>query len=180
MTEGYAELVRNVVGGGAPGRDAEAELCRAFAPRIRLYGLRHLRDEDRAADLVQVVLMATVEAVRAGRVDDPLRLDRFVLGTCRNTVSRMRERDARTVAHAPGDLDLGATDPAEVVETDALFRCLSKLDARARLVLQLTFEEDRSTGEIANVLALSVANVRVVRHRAIAQVRACLDRGVES
>jgi RNA polymerase sigma-70 factor (ECF subfamily) len=124
--------------------------------------------------------MATVEALRAGRVDDPLRLDRFVLGTCRNTVLRMREREARTVAHAPDDLDLGATAPAEVVEKDALFRCLSKLEARARLVLQLTFEEDRSTNEIATVLSLSAANVRVVRHRAIALVRGCLDRAGDS
>jgi CO/xanthine dehydrogenase FAD-binding subunit len=30
---------------------AEAELYRRFAPRVRLYGLRHLRDEDEARDL---------------------------------------------------------------------------------------------------------------------------------
>ena len=36
-------------------RDAEGELCRRFAPRIRLYGLRHLGDEDRARDLEVLV-----------------------------------------------------------------------------------------------------------------------------
>jgi hypothetical protein len=43
-----AELVDRIAR-GADVRDAEAELCRRFAPRIRLYGLRHLRSEDRAA-----------------------------------------------------------------------------------------------------------------------------------
>jgi len=58
---------------GRPGRDAaaEGELCRRFAPRIRLYGLKHLRDEERARDLVQSVLLVVLEAVRAGRVDEP-------------------------------------------------------------------------------------------------------------
>jgi RNA polymerase sigma-70 factor (ECF subfamily) len=32
---------------------AEAELYRRLAPRVRLYGLRHLRDRHAAADLVQ-------------------------------------------------------------------------------------------------------------------------------
>src|SRR6266566_5663281 len=67
---------------------AEAELCRRFAPRIRLYGLRHLRDEERARDLVQAVLLAVLVAARAGRIEDPERFDRFVLGTCRNTSMR--------------------------------------------------------------------------------------------
>ncbi|MET0593614.1 MAG: hypothetical protein ABW133_13000, partial [Polyangiaceae bacterium] len=54
-----ADLVRMIAasngGGGAIEgtlRKAETELCHRFAPRIRLYGLRHLHDEDRARDLV--------------------------------------------------------------------------------------------------------------------------------
>src|SRR5688572_5444185 len=66
-----AELVRRIMAGGGDARAAEAELCRRFAPRVRLYGLRHLRSEDRARDLVQSVLLAVLEAVRAGRVEDP-------------------------------------------------------------------------------------------------------------
>jgi len=36
---------------------AEAELFRRMAPRIRLYGLRHLRHEHAADDLTQQVLI---------------------------------------------------------------------------------------------------------------------------
>lgn len=176
MEAGYAELVRSVAAGGSIARDAETALCREFAPRIRLYGLRHLRDEDRAADLVQVVLMATIEALRAGRVQEPRHLDRFVLGTCRNTVSRLRDGDARVVTRPPDEIDLGSVMPdTERLDAVALFRCIAALDARPRSVLYLSFLEESPTDEIATMLGTTPANVRVLRHRAVAQVRACLD-----
>jgi DNA-directed RNA polymerase specialized sigma24 family protein len=112
MEAGYGELVRNVAAGGAHGaRSRWPRLCREFRARIRLYGLRHLRDEDRAADLVQVVLMATIEA-RFARVASRSRStsNRFVLGTCRNTVHRVRDGEARVVVRPPEDIDLGRRD----------------------------------------------------------------------
>ena len=45
------ELARAI--GAGPSEAAESELYRRFAPRVRLYGLRHLRDEESARDLVQ-------------------------------------------------------------------------------------------------------------------------------
>jgi RNA polymerase sigma-70 factor (ECF subfamily) len=60
-----AELARRIAAAGArPDAGAEAELCRRLAPRIRLYGLRHLRDPHAAHDLVQQVLLATLERLR--------------------------------------------------------------------------------------------------------------------
>jgi RNA polymerase sigma-70 factor, ECF subfamily len=160
MEAGYGALVRNVAAGGPAARDAETALCREFAPRIRLYGLRHLRDEDRAADLVQVVLMATIE----------------VLGTCRNTVHRLRDGDARLVTRPPEEIDLGSVMPdVERIDSVALFRCIAALEWKPRAVLYMTFQDEESSDEIATKLGTSTANVRVLRHRAVAQVRACLD-----
>jgi len=59
-----AELVRRIAARAEGSRAAEEALCRRFATRVRLYGLRHLRDEDRARDLVQAVLLAVIEAAR--------------------------------------------------------------------------------------------------------------------
>jgi DNA-directed RNA polymerase specialized sigma24 family protein len=95
-----AEVVRCIAARGSDAGAAETELCRRFATRIRLYGLRHLRDSDRARDLVQAVLVGVLVAAREGRVSDPERVDRFVLGTCRNVAVRMRETDARTEPRA--------------------------------------------------------------------------------
>ena len=69
------ELVRRI--GLGPDAVAEAGLFDRMAPRIRLYGLRHLRDRDAAEDLVQNVLIVTLEALRAGRLREGDRLARF-------------------------------------------------------------------------------------------------------
>jgi RNA polymerase sigma-70 factor (ECF subfamily) len=178
QTTDHAELVRRVV---ARDRAAEAELCRRFAPRIRLYGLKHLRDEDHARELVQAVLVAMIEALRAGRVEDPDRFDRFVLGMCRNLASRARHVEGRAVAtdHAElEDLDVAAFVPSDVaLDLGALMNCIAQLEARARTVLHLSFYREKSADEIASVLETTAGNVRVVRHRAVAQLRACMGEG---
>ena len=83
---------------GAPDGVAEAELYRRLAPRVRLYGLRHLRDRQAAADLAQQVLLMTLERLRAGKVREPERIASFVLGTCRMTVLEMRRGTRRREA----------------------------------------------------------------------------------
>src|SRR3954451_6435900 len=106
-----AELVRRIAAGDSAGsnaRQAEAELCRQFAPRARLYGLRHLRDEELARDLAQAVLLAVLEAARAGRVNEDDKLERFVLGTCRNVAARLREKAARARPGAGDDEAIAA------------------------------------------------------------------------
>jgi RNA polymerase sigma-70 factor (ECF subfamily) len=170
-----AELVRAIAARADDARAAEAELCRRFAPRIRLYGLRHLRDEDRAADLVQAVLLALLQAARAGRIADPERVDRFMLGTSRNVAARMRDTDARAAGDAALATIAAPDEPLEQVDTAALVRCMATLDARARQIVMLSFNDERSADEIAALLALSAVNVRVLRHRAIAALRRCLD-----
>src|SRR5512144_450428 len=90
-----AALLAAIALGGAGRREAERALCRRYAPRIRLYGLRHLRDLERARDLVQTVLLGVLEAAREGRVRAPEQLVRFILGTCRNSVLRLRDLDRR-------------------------------------------------------------------------------------
>src|SRR5579872_6812585 len=91
-----AALARRI----AADRDASAEsiLCRRLFPRIRAYGMRHMRDEAAASDLAQHVLVVVIEALRAGRLDDPERLGAFVMGTCRNTVLDWRKVDRRRTA----------------------------------------------------------------------------------
>ena len=92
-------LARRVAAAGAtPDSGAEAELYRRLAPRVRLYGLRHLRDRHAAADLVQQVLLMTLERLRAGEVREPERIASFALGACRMTVLEMRRGTRRREA----------------------------------------------------------------------------------
>lgn len=177
-----AALLAAIAAGGAGRREAERVLCRRYAPRIRLYGLRHLRDEERAHDLVQSVLLGVLEAAREGRVRAPEQVVRFILGTCRNAVLRLRELDRR--AEPVGDEVLvaaagGTEAPRDTVNAAVLLRCLGSLGDRARRVLELSFHEELDSEQVAARLGLSRGNVRVIRHRALAALRACLDAPVQ-
>ncbi len=173
-------LLEAIARGGVGRREAELALCRRYAPRIRLYGLRHLRDEDRARDLVQTVLLGVLQAAREGRVREPDQLVRFVLGTCRNAAQRVRELDRRL--EPAGDELLagaaGAVAPREPVDAAVLLRCLGSLGDRARRVLELSFHEELPSDQVAVRLEISPGNVRVIRHRALAALRVCLDAPV--
>lgn len=147
-----------------------------FAPRIRLYGLRHLRAEDQAEDLVQEVLVIVIEALRAGRVEDASILDRYVLGVCRNTVASWRRGERRRVRI--GQLFEGAdwTAPAPAPpESERLTGCLRRLQPREQSVLFRSYCDEDSAEAIGQALGLSASNVRVLRHRALRRVKDCLE-----
>jgi RNA polymerase sigma-70 factor (ECF subfamily) len=170
-----AELARRVAAGHA---GAERELARRFAPRIRLYGLRHLGGEEQARDLVQEVLIAVLEALRAGRVEDPALVDRFMLGTCRNVASAWRRGEARrwrAVADLALVTDVAPPDPPARPDVARLLGCMAGLPPRDRSVLLLSFCEERPAEDIGRLLGLSPGNVRVVRHRALARVKDCVE-----
>lgn len=175
-----AELVVTIHGGGSNGRHAELLLCRRFSQRVFMYGVRHLRSDDRARDLSQAVLSAVIEAARGGRIETPEQLARFVLGTARNTMLRMREVDGRAQLVSHDVLDALAVEPApslDRVALAALMRCTSKLDERASAIVRMSFHEERSAEQIGQALQMSAGNVRVARHRALSALRQCLDAG---
>ncbi len=170
-----ADLVRQV--GAGIDRDAEAEFFRRMAPRVRLYGLRHLRNETAADDLTQQVLLTTIEAMRAGRLREPEKLASFVLGTCRMTVLDLRrnsQRQGRLLEQFGADLPAPAPPPQPALDQDRLAGCVQRLNERERAVVVMTFYDEQTSANVAGFLAVSEANVRVIRHRAIRQLRDCL------
>jgi RNA polymerase sigma-70 factor, ECF subfamily len=174
-----AELAR-IIASSPPGgaRAAEAELCRRLAPRVRLYGLRHLRDGEAAADLAQQVLLVTIESLRAGRVREPERIVSFVLGTSRQIVRDGRRNDDRRqalFARYARELPALESAPPSEVDSDRLRDCLDRLSARERSVVVLTFHAERKADEVAVELGLTAGNVRVIRHRALGLLRDCLS-----
>src|SRR6185436_9489480 len=160
-----ADLVRQIARADP---EAEAELFRRMAPRVRLYGLRHLRDAHAADDLTQQVLMTTLEALRANRLRDPEKLASFVLGTCRMTVLDLRRgtRRRERLLEQFG-ADLAPAHPAVPhLDREQLMRCVQSLKERERTVVVMTFYDERTGADVASFLGVSEANVRVIRHRA--------------
>jgi RNA polymerase sigma-70 factor (ECF subfamily) len=173
-----AHLARRIADGGPDGRTAEEELCRRFSVRIRLYGRRHLRDDQAADDLVQLVLVRVLEALRSGRVENPQAIASFVLGTCRNVTWDLRRAERRQRLIESEALAIPAVvSPPAMSEHDIvqLFMCMQQLPERDSQVIRMTFMEDRDTDEVARRLGLTEGNVRVVRHRAIAKLHDCME-----
>jgi RNA polymerase sigma-70 factor (ECF subfamily) len=155
----------------------ESELYRRFAARVRLYGLRHLRDDAAADDLAQQVLLVTIERLRAGEVRNPDEVGSFILGTSRMLAGAMTRKARRREAlvalfHAPDRY----VEPSDVAsgDIDAMERCLHGLAERDRRVLLLTFYAEKTSAEIAAELGVTGTVVRVARHRALGRLRDCV------
>ena len=166
--------------GPGAAQEAESELYRRFAPRVRLYGLRHLRDEESARDLVQQVMMLTIEKLRRRDVRDPEQIASFVLGTSRTLAIAVRRKAMRherlrdTYLVAP---TASAAPALAMLDLDRLEQCMTQLADRERSVLLLTFYAESPAATVAAEVGVSEGNVRVIRHRALAKLRTCVLAG---
>jgi RNA polymerase sigma-70 factor (ECF subfamily) len=158
-------------------KEAEAELYRRLAPRVRLYGRKHLRDDHAAADLVQQVLLMTIQKLRAGQLREPERVISFVFGMCRRVTMDLRRghlRRERLLERYGEDLMIADASVAPRLDQERLSSCLDRLSERERSVVLMTFYEDKQADEVAALLALTAGNVRVIRHRALKRLRDCV------
>ena len=67
-----------------------------------------------------------------------------------------------------------APSPTPRLDHDRLTRCVQNLKERERAVVVMTFYDEQTSSDVANFLGVSEANVRVIRHRAIHQLRECM------
>lgn len=159
---------------------SETELCEAFLPLLRAFGRRHLRDSAAAEELAQESLFVALTALREGRVDHDA-FGPYTLGVARNLVreGHRAERRRRTL-----DVTLAPLIDVELPPTATfdqhLRLCVSKLTPTAREVLRRAVVEEEEGPEIAAALGITANNVRVTRHRALAEVRKCLQAGEAS
>ena len=64
------------------------------------------------------------------------------------------------------------------LDSRQLAGCLQRLRERERAVVVMTFYDEKTSADASRFLGVSEANVRVIRHRAIHQLRACLGVAV--
>ena len=176
-----AALAQRIAASASAGAHAEeTELYRRFAPRVRLYGLKHLGDDAAAQDLVQQVLLVTIERLRAGAVRQPDQIASFILGTSRMMATSLRRtaRRRETLDAQFGHLPLTRPAPdAASLDQTRLLDCMRALAERERTVLILSFYAERTAPQIGHELDLSAGAVRVVRHRALERLRDCVMGG---
>ena len=181
-----AQLARRIAAAppGAARSEAEGELYRLLAPRIRRYGLRHLRDAHAAADLAQHVMVLTIERLRDGTLREPERVLSYVLGTSRLTVMDQRRGERRREALLERHGDALLPEPAATVAPSLyhhrVANCLERLPERERAVLVMSFYDDQPSDAVGRELGLTPGNVRVIRHRGIDKLRRCVESGARA
>ncbi|HEV8548358.1 MAG TPA: sigma-70 family RNA polymerase sigma factor [Polyangiaceae bacterium] len=175
-----AELASAVIAAGAAGMPAaEAELCRRFGRRVRLYGRSRLREPSTVDDLVQRVMLVVLTKLRAGEIRSPDRIDSFILGTarlCARELSRPRDQPAELDTELPCPLSETRPDPLEL---QRLGECLKGLAERDRAIVSLSFFQEQTAEEVGEALGMAAGNVRVTRHRALSRLRGCMGLGTE-
>lgn len=175
QTSATAELVTRARSGDGA---AYRELLARLAPAVRAYARRRLGQREAVEDFTQDALLAFVEAVRDDRIEEPERAASFALGICHNLArERAKIRDRRQSAWEKFAFFSDVTEAHEpaLLERARLEDCLSLLTGKAQGVLHGSFFEDATDADIATKMDLSAANVRVIRHRSIAALRACVE-----
>jgi RNA polymerase sigma-70 factor (ECF subfamily) len=152
-----------------------AQLSERFRDRLRFFAARRLRDRDAAEDVAQEVLRRTLEALRAGKVENREALPAFLFQTARNVCmqwgrSEGRKSRAFTRLHTGGEEDPEADPLAELIteeRREKVREAFERLGPGDREVLRLSYVEALGAEEIATQLNLTAGAVRVRRHRAL-------------
>jgi len=87
---------------------------------------------------------------------------------------RGAQRKQRILDQFGADLIASSASFMPQLDQDRLTRCVQHLKERERTVVMLTYYDEQTGADVAGFLGLSEANVRVIRHRAIHQLRECM------
>ena len=171
-------MLAHAIASAAPGAalEEEAELYRRFAPRVRLYGLRHLGDAAAAQDLVQEVFIVLIERLRKGEIRNMEAIGSFILGTSRTIASDLRRthqrRERLTDTFADRTISIAPAEPT--LDQARVEDCLNALPPHDRTLLILTFYAEKKASDIASTFEMAAGTVRVARHRALMRLRECV------
>ena len=151
-------------------------LVRETSPRMLRVIRGYARDDDHAADLLQVCWIRIYR--KRARFSGTGSFLGWALTVCRNVC----RTEARKRRHGPvvrledrGDLPDRTPGPTERLKRQeraaALYAGLERLTARERDAILLRILEGRSTAEVAQLLAVKQVSVRSLIHRGLQKLR---------
>ena len=171
-----AQVVRDVLAGD---RDGYRLLVRRYGDVLYGHALRMAGNPDEAADLVQRALVKGFRKLRTCR--DPERvgawLFRILANMCKDHVRSPRRSDVpmTLVGEALPDRSDPEADAAEAEVRARVWSALDALTPEQREAFVLKHVEGRSYEEIAAVMDLSVASLKMRVHRAREALRGLLE-----
>ena len=156
-------------------RSAEEQLVTQFGPRVYAMVMARSRRSMDAEDLTQDTLLAVIQALRLGKLNDAKSLPAYILGTARNIVSNYLRR---TIPQQVQSDELEAPrqtwpdwQSAHMENRRLVREALDKMSQSDRHILQLALVRGLKPGEIATQLGLSPEVVRQRKSRAIRRVK---------
>lgn len=173
------ELLRRVAAGDRG--DALVELYRAWSPRIHRLGLRTLRDEGLAEELVQETFVRLWQS--AGRFDPARGSARAFAFTIaqRAAIDTLRRAGSRPklVAAVPDEasgMSDHLRDNVDRIADEFLVRdALETLSPKHREIITMSFDEDLADKQIADHLGVAVGTVRSRTYYALRALRLELE-----
>jgi RNA polymerase sigma-70 factor (ECF subfamily) len=133
-----------------------------YSPKVYRVCMGYLNDADLAKDLTQETFIAVWRNLSSFRQESSLSTWIFRIAT--NNCLRALEK-SRRAALADIPLDLAEDqDNIEIEKLGFLYQCIGELEETDRIIISLALE-DLSHVEIASVVGLSHANIRVRIHR---------------
>jgi RNA polymerase sigma-70 factor (ECF subfamily) len=171
-----AQVVRDVLAGD---RDAYRLLVRRYGDALHGHALRMAGSPDDAAELVQRALVQGFKKLHTCREPERVGawLFRIVANLCKDHVRSPRRRDVPLAAFArvlPSDAD-PAADASNAELRARVWRALEALTPEQKEAFVLKHVEGRSYEEIAAVMDLSVASLKMRVHRAREALRGLLE-----
>jgi RNA polymerase sigma-70 factor (ECF subfamily) len=172
-----AQVVRDVLAGD---RDAYRMLVRRYGDALHGHALRMSGNADEAADLVQRALVQGFRKLHTCKDPDRVGawLFRITANLCKDHL-RSRHHSRHVSLTALADVVRGSADPeADVQDTETRARvwgALQSLTPEQREAFVLKHVEGRSYEEIAAVMDLSVASLKMRVHRAREALRGLLQ-----
>jgi len=160
--------------------DEFAERYKRFLPRVFAYVYGRVQSVPLAEDLVAEVFERAF--VKADSLRHEEAFSTWLFTIARNVVTSYGRRRGREPVVDP-DI-LYAISPSSVsVEQDVVLRedvaslleCLRKLPQREQDIIALKFDAGLSSGQIARIVGLSEANVRVILFRTLRRLRVMMD-----
>jgi RNA polymerase sigma factor (sigma-70 family) len=153
---------------------AENEFVAHYGRRILLIATARTRDREAARDLVQEILMAAVQALRAGHLREAEKLSAFVHGTARNLINnylRTRARRAECTLDSVNELGKDSVEDQEFQERRRLVQQeLQSCGVLDQKILLYSLVDGHSLAEVAQRLELSYEAVRARKSRLIKKI----------
>lgn len=142
--------------------DQFSEIYDNYGPQVFRICMSYVNDRVEAQDLVQETFINVWKGLPKFRHE--AKLSTWILKIATNNCLRHLEKSKRmlTIEFPPNFIAI--SEPEESTRLTFLYSCISDLEETDRILLSLTLEELPQI-EIADIVGISVTNVRVKIHR---------------